>query len=355
VAQLLELSKLDFQQREYLKILRSSGKSLLVIIDDVLDFSKIEAGKLELVSSDFDLREEMLLCLGIFREEACRKGLEFEVDIIPDRPVLVRGDSVRVRQILSNLVSNAIKFTAHGRIGVSAVVSQTASGHLRLDCKVSDTGIGVPHNHRDRLFQSFSQVDASIARQYGGSGLGLAICQRLCEAMDGDIDVADQLGDGVCFQFFVLLEAAVEYSVPSDRLEVQTGHTYDFAHLRVLVADDNQVNRAIAAAMLYTLGIRADTCENGEQAVTLHEQNGYELIFMDMQMPVMDGLAATRAIRSKGGLPQPYIIAMTANAFGSDNDLCIRAGMNDFLSKPIVLEVVRLKLQMVFAGQKRTA
>ena len=348
MAELLALTRLDPDQRKKLAILRSSGESLLGLLNEILDFSKIEAGKLELEQRDFNLRDEVEQCLDLFRPEAERKGLELSTRLADELPQQVHGDSARLRQILTNLLGNAIKFTAQGRVELILKHTPTEDGRIRLEGSITDTGIGIPAERMNRLFQAFSQVDASNTRQYGGSGLGLVISARLCKAMGGEIQVHSQAGQGSCFAFCVVLDPVIGEPVasPSSEPPVETAPepVPPFPPCRVLVVDDHPVNRKFTTALLRAHGITPDTASDGAEAVAMHQVQPYDLIFMDMQMPVMDGLSATREIRAGVAAQNCYIVAMTANAFDSDRQKCLEAGMDDFLSKPLRGEALRSKL-----------
>lgn len=333
MAQLLETSPLNAEQLEQLHIVRSSGDSLLTLINDILDFSKIEANKLDLEKQPFDLYIELKNVIQLYRPLVESKGLELVLDTAADLPAIVVGDRTRLRQILSNLLTNAIKFTHAGRIRVVVAAVQEPQGMARIDVRVIDTGIGIPADRLDRLFQAFSQADPSIHRQYGGSGLGLAICVRLCQAMGGAITVSSQEGQGSEFHFFVHLpigeatEPVVAEIAPKD--------CDTRAIPRVLVVDDNATNRMVAVKFLARLGINADSANDGQAALNKIQEDYFDIVLMDMHMPIMDGIEATQAVRQSPLSPQPYIIALTANAFDEDRERCLQAGMNAFLSKPL--------------------
>jgi signal transduction histidine kinase/CheY-like chemotaxis protein len=341
--QLLELSPLNEEQRRDLLVVRNSGDALLILIDGILDFSKIEAGKLELESHDFDLRQEIGSTMALYKPLFATKGLRLDVDIDAEVPVMLNGDSTRLRQILSNLVSNAIKFTQAGFVRIHIGADQMADSAVRLRGSVEDTGIGITAERSDRLFRAFSQVDVSTTRQYGGTGLGLAICARLCEAMGGSIRVASESGVGSAFHFEVQLRAG---SLPLQKPPRSSdAMATDLSSLRVLVVEDHPVNQKIAVGLLRKLEIHADLAENGEVAVDMTRLGRYDVVLMDMQMPVMDGVDATRAIRLLSLEFQPWIIAQTANAFDTDRESCMQAGMDDFLSKPFRMDALREKLE----------
>jgi CheY-like chemotaxis protein len=236
-----------------------------------------------------------------------------------------------LRQIFSNLLSNAIKFTHEGGIRVE-IKAQTEVNTVTLSCSVEDTGIGIPHTQLDRLFKAFSQVDSSTTRQYGGTGLGLAICARLVEFMNGSISVTSQEGVGTRFHFS--LKLAMGINPASSAHPIMMDAEDGLSCLKVLIVDDNAINRKLVATLLKRLGISYDESENGSEAVERVREGNYDVIFMDMLMPIMDGISATLAIRELDLAIQPFIIALTANAFDTDHERCLQAGMDDFLSKP---------------------
>jgi len=342
MSQLLEMTQLDHEQRAYLNTVRNSGDALLALIDDILDFSKIDAGKLELESESFDLQRALDNTLAPFLPQISDKGLVLHTTFDPALPATVTGDRNRLRQILSNLLSNAIKFTSQGAVHVAVKVLENHAEGVRLGFSVQDSGIGIPADRMGRLFQAFSQVDSSTTRRFGGTGLGLVICSRLCEAMGGSIEVHSRVGEGSTFVFSVRLghgARALDTS-PSPLLPMEASS----AQHRVLVVDDDFINRTLAVAMLGKLGLVADAAKDGHESVAMVSVNAYSIVLMDMQMPGMDGVEATQAIRLLALPRQPYIIALTANAFESDRERCLQAGMDDFLSKPFRLNALREKL-----------
>ena len=345
MAQLLELSELDDAQRGHLALIRKSAEDLLGLINDILDFSKIEAGRLDLDVHDFDMREELNMVARLFGPAISRKGIRFAMLLPDDTPAVLRGDSARMRQIFANLIGNAIKFTDHGGIRVDVGFSEQSDGRLRLSCAVIDSGIGIPKERRDRLFKAFSQVDASTTRHYGGTGLGLVICARLCEAMGGDISVESVVGHGSTFRFSLVFERGGQDIKPAQKQHESL--PAGLPEMQVLLVEDHPVNRTLALALLDKLGQRVAVAENGRQAVDLVRSNGYDVVLMDVQMPVLGVIEATREIRNLALPVQPRIIALTANAYSRDRELCLAAGMDDFLSKPFRLQELRDKLLQV--------
>lgn len=472
MASLLGETPLDAEQREYNDTIINCGESLLSVINDILDFSKIESGKLEVEQEDFDLRQTVEEVLDLFAQKASQQKIDLIYDLDEDVPLYIVGDSLRIKQILINLINNAIKFTSKGEIFIQIYLEKLANGaEIEIGFSVTDTGIGIPEEKLDRLFKAFSQVDASTTRKYGGTGLGLAICERLVHLMGGTISASSHFGEGSVFRFSITTHQSVNpVSRPSscdlillkgsriliaddnktnlkilktqmqkwqlepvtclsakealDRLSageqfnllitdmempemdgamlagivkekypqlpvvmlssigdetkskypglfssilikpVKQNHlcqaiqkaldpqaaiaavastrqvlTPDLAKtypLRILVADDNNVNQKLIDRALNKLGYRADIVQNGLEVLDKLAAQVYDVILMDIQMPEMDGLEATARIREQGGA-QPYIIAMTANAMAEDKEICLQAGMNNYLSKPMKL------------------
>lgn len=360
MARLLLDTPLDAEQRGFARDIAVSGESLLAIINDILDLSKIEAGHLEFESLPFSVSQIASAVAAILKVRANEKGIAFHIDMGPDADGGFVGDSLRIRQILLNLAGNAVKFTAHGEVRLKVMLM--ASG-LRFE--ISDTGIGVPQESRDKLFSSFSQVDASTSRKYGGTGLGLVICKRLVEGMGGTIGMDDAVGGGSLFWFELPLAAsealrmeALEDPVTPHPIviatkpaeltitAVRTPNVDESGSAQILLVEDHKINQKLALALIHRLGYTVDLAENGIEAVAAASKKRYRLILMDMQMPGMDGLEATRKIRSAPGPCQGMpIVALTANAMLSDQDACRAAGMNDFLSKPFNREILAACLE----------
>ncbi len=326
-------------QRSSLETIRTSGNSLLSILNDVLDFSRIESGQLALEKIPFSPARCARETLQLFFGRAQARRLRLHMTVAPDVPELVKGDAGRVRQVLGNFVSNAIKFTERGEVEVSvSVLPYGAPGKLRLQFAVRDTGMGIPHEKQQMLFKPFSQLDASTQRRYGGTGLGLAICRRLVELMDGEVSAESTVGVGSIFRC-TLVVAQAESRPQEAPPPASTGRSLV---VRILVVDDERVNQQIAVAMLGKLGHRAEVARNGLEAVEALRSRDYEIVLMDWHMPEMNGLEATRAIRTElNPVHQPWIIALTASALPEDREKCIGAGMNDYLTKPLKLEALR--------------
>ena len=335
------------QQRRFAEIVLESATSLLAIINDILDFSKIEAGKLDLEILDFDPRATLANLKEMLALRADEKGLRFACVIDPKVPLRLRGDPGRLRQILTNLAGNAIKFTSAGEVSIKVALESSEEDTVRLRFEVKDTGIGIPADKIGLLFREFEQADNSITRKFGGTGLGLAISKRLAQMMGGDIGVESQEGKGSTFWFtaaFARLpdlpqepETNPGSGPPPPRSGAKAANT-GRQKTRILVADDNPTNQAVALAMLGHLGYQSDAVASGQEALRALAQIPYDVVFMDVQMPEMDGLEATRRIRDpKSGVQNPAIpiIAMTAHVMKSDQDQCKAAGMDDYLAKPV--------------------
>jgi len=345
---LLEETSLDTKQKDLTASIQNSGAMLLSVVNDILDFSKIAAGKLTLDEVPFDLRGAIAEAAGPARRMAEHKGLVFECTISGDIPVLVRGDAKRLKQVLANLLSNALKFTEAGRVELSvAMAPQSDAGETLVEFAVTDTGIGIAPANCEHLFEEFSQADQSTARRFGGTGLGLAISRRLVEGMGGSIRVESEAGIGSRFTFQVpfLTNApgvAEPSAVPPIKPEPSPARPDQALSLRILIAEDNAVNRRVISHMVERLGHQVLLAGNGAEAIALVEQEPMDLILMDCQMPVLDGFDATRAIRAaknSQGRRIP-IIAITANAFDEDRERCLAAGMNAHISKPLQLSVL---------------
>ncbi|MBS0356025.1 MAG: response regulator [Proteobacteria bacterium] len=328
-------TRLDDEQRDYLNIVRSSAGALLTIINDILDFSKIEAGKLAIENIDFDLRELLRDALRPVTLQGEEKGLQVRFQVADDVPRMLSGDPVRIRQVLINLLSNAVKFTEAGEVAVK--VGRGDGQELLFS--VRDTGIGIAAAAQRHIFDAFSQEDTSITRKFGGTGLGLSICSRLIELMGGRIWVVSAPGAGSTFHFTLPCRTAAVADTAAPASSAATPPEEAAASgARVLLVEDNPVNQRLAQVLLQKRGYAVSLAENGADAVDMVGAGHFDVILMDMQMPVLDGLEATRQIRSleqAAGQPRVPIIAMTANAMNGDRERCLDAGMDDYLTKPI--------------------
>lgn len=375
MTELLSTTEMNQEQQECVQTIRQCGEVLLKVINDVLDFSKIESGKFEIEMIPTDLEGCATAVRDALQTAATRKGLKIKFQSAPDVSGLWMADSVRLRQVLLNLINNAIKFTEQGEIGISIRRESSSASECMVRFAVSDTGIGLTEEQMKKLFQAFTQADSSTTRRYGGSGLGLTICQRLVELMGGKIHVESQLGRGSEF-IFVLPMRRTEHPqmdiAPELRRETAftrttrsqssreirepiSGSTADplgsdaqaAMALRILVAEDNLVNQKMILLLLQKLGHHPVVVSNGVEAVHAVQSGHFDLVFMDVQMPEMDGLTATRHIREGRPDAQPKIVAMTAGALTVDRDVCLQAGMDDFITKPIERDALRECLKRV--------
>ena len=342
-------SSLDSEQRELLEIVKTSSDSLLTIINDILDFSKIEAGMLAIEQLPCEMETTISSAVQTMQLRAREKKLGLRYEISADLPSRFVSDPVRVRQILVNLVGNAIKFTERGEVVVSVSWQATPGERRMLRFAVRDSGIGIPPERIKQIFEAFTQADNSTTRKYGGTGLGLTITRRLVELMGGDIQVDSQVGKGSCFAFTLPAEIAGEHqpTAQSGAPEVAVPHLSpaDLPAVKnafeVLLVEDNRVNQKMASMLLERRGYRVTVAENGQEAIGIIAGKKFAVVLMDMQMPVMGGIEATQKIRmmeTSGALMRTPIVAMTANAMQGDREQCLEAGMDDYISKPIKSE-----------------
>ena len=354
---LLFRGRLDEEQRHCAETIRQSAEALMGIINDILDISKIEAGKLELEHIDFDLPATLAQVVDLHKPRASAKGFQISCDLADNVSKHFRGDAGRLRQVLNNLVSNAVKFTESGRVSIRATVERIgenyeAENHMFVCFEVTDTGIGIEPDVRRRLFAPFMQADESFARHYGGTGLGLAISRKLVEMMGGEIGVESKPGAGSKFWFTVCLELAKQPAAVEAAPAASPALAAAATGARVLLAEDDPVNQRVAMEMLQMLGYEPVLATNGQEVIRALDQQPYDLVLMDCHMPEMDGFAATDTIRrgeeavAKAGiiLPRLPIIAFTANAMQGDRERCLAAGMDDYLTKPFRMEALQEKL-----------
>jgi CheY-like chemotaxis protein/nitrogen-specific signal transduction histidine kinase len=349
MAGLLLDTALDPAQRDYAHTIRNSADSLLLVINDILDLSKIETGRLELVKQDFDLRALVHEVAEILRHQAQAKHLELTVAIDATLSEWVHGDPQRLRQCLMNLVGNAIKFTNSGGVAIN-VRSVQDRGPALTNFQVIDSGIGIDAAVLPRLFQPFVQADASSTRNFGGTGLGLYIVRRLVELMGGQVDVVSTVGQGSTFSFTVALGAA---QAPAVLSAAQSEHSEERFSGRVLLVEDNPINQKVASRVLQRLGLQVEVADNGLIGLERFAHGHYDIVFMDLQMPVMDGTTATAKIRDLETLearPRTPISALTANATPADQERCAAVGMDAFLTKPLDVERLRATLQQFGIG-----
>jgi len=358
MSEVLLHTELTPEQREFADTLHQSGQALLEIINAILDFSKIEAGQLRLEALPLDPRDLVIGVSRLFMQGANAKGLSMETAIDPAVRQRFIGDPVRLRQILSNFVSNALKFTNAGSITVSlSAVGGAAGDRIRLRFAVRDTGIGIPEKTQARLFQPFTQADGSITRRFGGTGLGLAICKRLVEEMRGSIGIISAPDQGSEFWFEVELPALqrADEAMPPQATPAGDGAAQPQHSLHVLLVEDNPANQLMAQTLLKKLGCTFDLAENGVDALKAVESTRYDLVLMDCMMPDMDGYEATRRLRAReaGGARRLPVIALTANALSSDGERCRAAGMDDYVAKPYSLEQLKEAIDRLMQNERK--
>ncbi|WP_374587063.1 PAS domain S-box protein [Ideonella dechloratans] len=344
-AHLLHLDPLTPRQSEQLDKIGDAGQHLLQVINDILDFSKIEARKLSLEVGEFMLSTSIERVSTMLADRARAKDVALGVDLAPDCPARVLGDRLRLEQILLNLLSNAVKFTPHGRVDLRVRVLARQGRQLRLRFEVQDTGIGIREEQMLHLFEAFEQADVSTTRRFGGTGLGLAISKRLALLMGGEIGAESREGAGSLFwvELPFQVAAAAPIAVPAPAApapDAEPASGTDWRRVRILLAEDNPTNQEVAGMLLRSRGLDYALADNGEEAVRLVESEPFDLVLMDVQMPVMDGLQATRLIRQRHSAEALPIVAMTANAFEEDRAACLAAGMNDYLSKPVTPDLL---------------
>lgn len=346
---LLEDTELDEEQQRYIKSIRSSGNGLLLVINDILDLSKLEAGKLSIDNHAFKVKDLIDEVCFLLDPQTSNKGLVIKSTIAEHMPSTFLGDSLRIKQIMLNLLSNAIKFSDEGEIELavnSAINVETPQQHF-FTVSVKDSGIGISQENQEKLFKPFSQVDPSINRKYGGTGLGLTICSQLIKQMNGNISVSSKLNQGSTFTFTVPLMETSENvegkQYGQQQLVLENSKLAAQKPLKILIAEDNKINQVIADKLFEKLGYKVDIAKDGVEALKATMKNAYDIVFMDMQMPIMDGLTATRKIIESMPDNHPAIVAMTANVLADDKEKCFQAGMVGFIAKPIdANEVVKV-------------
>jgi PAS domain S-box-containing protein len=351
--ELLLDSELDEEQRRHAGLIADSGRAMMRLLNDILDLSKIEAGQLEVVREPFDLRHALNACGRLLGPSVAQKGLGFAVELDEALPKFALGDALRLRQVVLNLLGNAIKFTMDGTVTLAA---RRIGGGL-VEVSVADTGIGIAPERQQAIFEQFVQADASITAQYGGSGLGLAISSRLASAMGGRLTLESALGEGTRVILTLPLEETELAPAPKAVAPARPPVGARAAH--VLLVEDHEVNQVMVTAMLTRAGHRVTLAEDGQTAIAMirsrldgHEM--FDLVFMDMQMPGMDGTTATRAIRALGGAARNLpVVALTANAFASDLETCRAAGMNDHIAKPVSMDTLLAAVARWAPGARR--
>lgn len=337
--QLLRLTPLTEEQSEYAQMSMRSSEALLMVLNDILDYSKIEAGKMELERRRFSIRQVIQDVISLFALAAEKKALTLSTSIEGDVPELLLGDPFRLRQILSNLIGNAVKFTPKGQVSVLVRKLEGSNpGTARVEVCIRDTGIGISPDKMAVLFKSFSQADSSHTRIFGGTGLGLSICKGLVEQMGGEIWARSSFGEGSSFMFTGCFDMPAKSVTPDTVPEAHVDGGQEAQGVRILLVEDDEIARKIIQAYAHKNGWQTTVAENGSEAVAMAREMACDIIFMDIQMPVMDGFTATKLIRKSEGKRKIPIIAMTAYALQEDADRCLAAGMDDYLSKPVDLK-----------------
>ncbi|CBW27639.1 putative histidine kinase/response regulator fusion protein [Halobacteriovorax marinus SJ] len=328
--------KLSTEAKEQVRYIKECGESLAAIINDILDFSKISAGKLSIVKSNFNIRNCVLSTIHIFDHITTSRGIDLKIDIESDIPDILSGDSLRLKQVLTNLIGNAVKFTEKGSIEVKVKVVQKSDSYFKLQFKVKDTGIGIRQEAQARLFYSFEQADVSTSRKYGGTGLGLSISKKLVEAMGGEISVSSEEGVGSEFSFTVMTYTSEE-EVPTESKKVEKNSKGSYGDFKILVAEDNKVNQLLVKKLLQKLGYtNFKIVDNGKLAIEALNEEDFHLILMDIQMPVMDGYEAARTIiKYWKDEKRPFIYALSANVMEEDKQKAREIGFDGYIQKPI--------------------
>ncbi len=353
---ILDRTLLDQEQKEFVSMIRESSNNLRVIVNDILDVSKMNAGKMELESIPFDLFKKIKSSLGVFKPALDEKGIAFRVSTNPQMPQYVMGDPTRLSQVLINLVSNALKFTeSGGNIVVETEYMGEEKGSVTFTISVKDSGIGLTKGQQEKIFEPYSQAEASTTRKSGGTGLGLTISSKIISSMGGNLQVKSKAGEGATFFFTLTLKLqkeenrnkslrqmkksqVVESKDKVENKKTETGEKKSFNSLSVLVAEDNMINQKLIKVVLENLGLKVTLASDGEQAYKAYENNKYDMVFMDIQMPVMGGVESTHKIlayEKEHNLTHVPIIALTANALAGDKDKYISAGMDDYATKPL--------------------
>jgi signal transduction histidine kinase/ActR/RegA family two-component response regulator len=357
MTQALEAKQLDPEARQMVATIRESGTTLMTIVNDVLDLSKIESGRMNVLPVDSRVAEVVESCLRLFKPEANEKRIDLVATIDPSVPDRLSFDAVRVRQCLCNLVSNAVKFIEHGRVTIHASATKGAEGKTKVSIKVADTGAGIDRKTQDRLFQAFSQADESSTRRHQGTGLGLAISRELARLMGGDILVQSRPGHGAEFTFSFRASPARPLSKASATSKDPSAaqRPSNMRGARILLTDDNPINRQVARLFLQPQGVEITEAGNGREALDLLEKQAFDLVLLDCNMPVMDGMEAIVRIRSSGApwatLP---VVALTANAMSGDRERLLALGMSGYVSKPVDRLELYAEIERVLAAAAET-
>jgi signal transduction histidine kinase/CheY-like chemotaxis protein len=343
MAKILSSTQLTEEQISFLDTIETSGENLMHIINEILDFSKIEAGKMQLQNSSVQLHKLISDLLSLVSESASEKGLALTSKITHRVPSMVEIDKSRLTQVVNNLLSNAVKFTTSGSVHIELDAIPSDTNTVQLSISITDTGIGIDQKDLPLLFEPFSQVDSSSSRKYNGTGLGLAICKQRCELVGGSISVVSAIGQGSCFTVSIPAIVADDQEFSRKRAVTLDSQLGDHWPYKILVAEDNLVNQKLATFVFEKMGYQIDLANNGQEAIDMAEKKNYDLIFMDLQMPLVDGIAATKKILSRN--PHTVVIALTANVMEETKNACFEAGMTHFLHKPFKLEAIQAVLE----------
>ena len=356
MASLLADANSEEEREKYLTAIQTSAESLKVIINDILDLSIIESGKLKFERIGFNIKDQLDNLYNTFIHQAKNKDLILNFEVDPEADLIVIGDPVRLNQVLINLIGNALKFTHVGRIDVSASLKMVKNDRYFISFEVADTGIGISDVKLAQIFDSFTQADDSITRRYGGTGLGLAISKQLVDMQNGTIKVRSVENKGTTFTFVIPYTKGTKNDLPDHQLKLKEESEVDFNGLKVLLVEDNDINRLYAVRLLKKWNIEVEEAENGVIAVDKVKNDDFNVVLMDLQMPVMDGFEATTIIRNKFSPPKSEtpIVALTANAIKGDSDRCFEVGMNDYISKPFKPEQLINIIQKNATGAKMT-
>ncbi|MCF8347409.1 MAG: response regulator [Bacteroidales bacterium] len=353
MSEILSETELTELQLDYLHSIKLSGEDLLVIINDILDFSKIEAGQLQTESISFSLVKQINNVFKVLQLKANEKGIKLDMHMGQDVPEYIKSDPLRIKQILINLLNNAIKFTEKGGVSLRLSTTKQTPDEIILKFEIIDTGIGLSPEHQGNMFKEFTQADSSTTRKHGGTGLGLTISKRLAELLGGEIGLESEWGKGSTFWFTIVAQQGEQ---PAGAEKLPTGTVLPMS-LKILLAEDNLINQKVSSIMLNQIGLSCDIANNGEEAVAKHQENKYDIILMDILMPVMDGMQATMEIRTReknqGVAKGVKIVALTANAFQQDINNYLQNGMNYYLSKPMRKNELLLLLNEVFNQTKK--
>jgi len=339
VIELLRGTQLNSSQGELVRTMEACGKGLLSVVNDILDYNKLEAGKMLFEKGPFHLRRLIKNTIFLFESEASKKGNTLNYSLSKTGIHYFEGDEVRVGQILTNIVSNALKFTNNGSVWIFVEINLISGDLYDLHFSIKDTGIGIPQNKQEKIFESFTQADVSTTRKYGGTGLGLTISHSLCEQMGGQMWLESEEGVGSTFHFTLKMKQTLpEETNLNSSFQIFENNSVKNVSMNILLVEDNEINQVIISKLLERIGYNCDIVENGKLSLDALEKQDYDLVFMDMQMPIMDGVKATKEIIKKWGKSRPRIVALTANVLSEDKKRCFDAGMDDFVGKPVTIK-----------------